>query len=1019
MREPQPRPTRRWGVLLLLFFLSGVSGLIYESLWSRYIRLFVGSAATAQILVLSLFMGGMSAGALLAGRYLKRVRSPVWVYGVIEGCIGLYALAFPYLHEGAVRLSYDVLFPALGGGVAVSVTKWLVAAALILPPCVMLGTTFPLMSVGILRRDLERSGEVLSLLYFTNSLGASLGALFSGFVLVARLGLPGTLMVAAAINVFIMLIALRDREPAPPIEHREEEEKTSEASRGPLVWLFLAVAFGTGLSSFMYEIGWIRLLSMVLGSATHSFEVMLSAFILGLAMGGLFIRKRMDRMKRPEVVLAVVQLAMGLAAILTLPLYQYAIMAMGWLMDFDAGSRDLILVQLDLSRTESLWRVFNVLRYLLCLLIMFPATFCAGMTLPLLTHVMLKRGQAESVVGNVYGVNTLGAISGAVAAGLLLMPLIGIKGVVILGAVFDMVLGVLLILHEVRVGRATARVRTFLRTAIAGTVLTVAVAMSSIHIDPMVLTSTVFRSGRIHLPDSYEILHYVDGRTSTVTVIRNEAYEGYHVIYANGKPDASVILDRWPEDRDPELGPEIAGDEPTQFLVGIVPLMARPEATDGAIIGFGSGITVHTVLGSPNLTRLDTVEIEPQMVEGSRLFNAVNHRAYEDPRSSIIYDDAKAYFASAGLKYDFIVSEPTNPWVSGVSSLFTVEFYQEVKRYLKPGGVLGQWLHGYELSDELLMSVLSAIDQEFEDYLIVRVGNYDWVILSAPDGPVPELSADVLEWEGMKESFALLGIHDAAQIDGLIVANRQLLHPFISKRVPNRDVAPLLDTGAEKQRFLRSSAEFLHRIRFSPGPLLPVLAGIEPRPYPAWGIGDRRDPHILEELEHAALLLRVYDDPNTPIPDELNAVYMPLWKQKQAVLPENWDAWMVATYQLYELTIPHVDVASSNWWKEVVENIELHPDMPADIRLSIEIMDALARRDGPQLWDKLEPTFEQPEFPLPGTMRAVAGLIALELNGAEAEKRQQFARTFMTKYGQGTESHDWAFRVLRAYAERD
>src|SRR5690606_12206387 len=160
--------------------------------------------------------------------------------------------------------------------------------------------------------------------------------------------------------------------------------------------------------------------------------------------------------KRPEVVLAVVQLAMGLSAIATLPLYELAVGGMGWLMDYDAGTRSVLGVTFSVERTESLWITFNVIRYLLCLLIMFPATFCAGMTLPLLTHVMLKRGQPESVVGNVYGVNTLGAISGAVAAGLLLMPIVGIKGVIILGALVDMLLGLWLIRTEIRSGRATA-----------------------------------------------------------------------------------------------------------------------------------------------------------------------------------------------------------------------------------------------------------------------------------------------------------------------------------------------------------------------------------------------------------------------------------------------------------------------------------------------------------------------------------------------------------------------------------
>src|SRR5690606_27947749 len=222
-------------------------------------------------------------------------------------------------------------------------------------------------------------------------------------------------------------------------------------------------------------------------------------------------------------------------------------------------TRSVLGVTFSVERTESLWITFNVIRYLLCLLIMFPATFCAGMTLPLLTHVMLKRGQPESVVGNVYGVNTLGAISGAVAAGLPLMPIVGIKGVIILGALADMLLALWLIRTEIRSGRATALVRRFLYTASAGTALAVSVGLVVIQVDPMVLTSTVFRHGRQELPEYYEILRYVDGRTASVTVVHNTERPGYHIIYTNGKPDASVVHDRWPEDRDPERGPDIAG----------------------------------------------------------------------------------------------------------------------------------------------------------------------------------------------------------------------------------------------------------------------------------------------------------------------------------------------------------------------------------------------------------------------------------------------------------------------------
>ncbi len=1002
-----PSSAKRWRSLFLLFFLSGISGLIYESIWSRYIRLFVGSAATAQILVLSLFMGGMSLGALLAGRYVARVRAPVVAYGVIEGFIGLYALAFPHLHDFVSRLSYDVLFPALGGGMGVEFAKWGIAAALILPPCIMLGTTFPLMSIGILRRDTERTGEILSMLYFTNSLGASLGAVLSGFVLVGNVGLPGALMVAAAVNLLIMVVAIRDRTPAPPIRTEPEPPRDDEGRPAIVVWLFLAVAFGTGLSSFMYEIGWIRLLSMILGSATHSFEVMLSAFILGLALGGLWVRKRMDRFRRPELTLAIVQLVMGLSAVATLPAYRLAVWAMGALL---AGEE---------SRTLLMWYEFNVLRYLLCLLIMLPATFCAGMTLPLLTHVMLKRGQPESAVGNVYGLNTLGAIAGAVAAGLIFMPIVGLKGVIVLGALVDMLLGLALLRGEIRTGTAPKRTEKLLRQAAVGTVF-VTVTGLMFHVDPMILSASVFRHGRTKLPVSYKLLSYVDGRTASVTVVENRAHSSYHVIYTNGKPDASVVLDRWPEGRDPMDGPDIAGDEPNQFLVGLIPLMARPDARHGALIGFGSGVTCHTMLASPVLERLDTVEIEPEMVRGAKYFMPVNYRAYTDPRSHIHYDDAKAYFAWAGDKYDFIVSEPTNPWVSGVSSLFTVEFYKEAKLYLKKNGVLAQWVQGYEISDELIISVLAAIDQEFSDYLIVRIGSRDWVILSTPEGEIGGLDPTPLTWPAAREAFDLLGIHDIGQIDGLITANKKMLHPFLKDKAPNRDVLPKLDTGAERERFLRSSAEFLHAVRWTPAPLLEVLGGIERRPYPPEGIGDWRDPHILYETEQAMLLMRRYEDTDVRVPATLNAGYMADWREQTERLSTNpdWASWLGSTYEVYRQTASHFDLRSSRWWQDVLATVRRH-DAPEKVVDAVELLDAMLAKDGERLWTVALETLPQEEFPLPLALRSIAGMLALELKGAPAVERRAYAERWMMDIGRGSDSEDYAYRVLRAYAMRD
>ncbi len=1000
----EAQAVKRWRLLFVLFFASGISGLIYESIWSRYIKQLVGSAAEAQILVLSLFMGGMSLGALLSGRLLARVRAPVAAYGVIEGLIGLYALAFPHIFGFASRLAYDSIFPALGGGTSVTVAKWAIASSLIVPPCLLLGMTFPLMSVGILRREKKHSGEVLAVLYFSNSIGAALGALLSGFALVPRAGLPGTLMFGAAINLLIMVVALRDRDVTEPIRGTPSSSEGSQMRS--MVVLYLAVAFGTGLSSFLYEVGWIRLLSMVLGSATHSFEVMLSAFVFGLAVGGFWVRKRMDSFKRPELALAVVQIIMGVAAVATLPAYEVAIKAMAWMMSPD-------------ERTVAMWYQFNVLRYLLCLLIMFPATFCAGMTLPLLTHVMLKRGQSEAAVGRIYGVNTLGAIIGATLGGLVLMPLLRLQGLIVIGALVDMLLGIALIRGEIVRGRANSLTPKLLRTATIGAVLVTGCGLM-IKVDPMQLTSTVFRKSRTSLPEGFNILSYVDGRTATVTVVDNDAHESYHVIYTNGKPDASVILDRWPEGRDPLEGPDIAGDEPNQFLVGLIPLMVRPDAKNGALIGFGSGVTCHTVLGSPTLERLDTVEIEPEMVEGSKFFRPVNYRAYEDPRSHIHFDDAKAFFAASNRKYDFIISEPTNPWVSGVSSLFTVEFYREAKRYLADGGVLAQWLQGYELSDELLISVLAALDREFEDYLVVRIGSRDWVILSSPKGRIGQLSGEPLTWEGARESFDLLGIHNIAQIDGLIVANRQILHPFLASRQPNRDSHPILDTGAERERFLRSSAEFLHALRWTPAPLMSTLGAIPRRRYPLGGIGDARDPHILSESEQAVLLMRRYQDENCRVPSTLSAAAMDHWRAMTQLLDSDndaWGRWLYATYDVYAQVASHVPIHETPFWKHVLTLVQ-REDVPPQIRHAVDLLTAMSREDGSALWDLVKESLQDPDYPVPLPLRTIAGVVALERMDVPAEDRQAFAADTMATLGNGPSSEDLAYQVIRDYASR-
>ena len=309
---------------------------------------------------------------------------------------------------------------------------------IIFPQSVLLGMTFPLISGGLIRRWPDRPGETLATLYFTNSLGAAVGVIVSGFVLIGAVGLPGTIRTAGLLNIalaFAIWVAVRGRaEPAPmqdTVSRAQAAPGTQTAFRtlpDPLNRWLLIAAFLTGTASFMYELGWIRMLSLVLGSSTHSFELMLSAFIFGLAFGGLYVRHRIDRLEDPVAYVACVMVAMGTLAALTLPAYNVTFDFMAWFLSAYA-------------RTVNGYIGFNVLSQLIAAVIMIPATFCAGMTLPLLTHELLRRGTGERAIGTIYSANTLGAIVGVLLTINVLMPRIGVKGVILGGAAIHIALG--------------------------------------------------------------------------------------------------------------------------------------------------------------------------------------------------------------------------------------------------------------------------------------------------------------------------------------------------------------------------------------------------------------------------------------------------------------------------------------------------------------------------------------------------------------------------------------------------
>lgn len=805
-------------IFFLLFAVSGFSGLIYESIWSHYLKLFLGHAAYAQTLVLIIYMGGMALGAWLVAKYTPKIRNLLRGYAYIEGAIGLLAVLFHPLFVNTMDLTYFSLIPQAGSMLTANIIRWGFAALLILPQSVLLGATFPLMSGGVIRRFPAKPGQSLAMLYFTNSLGAAVGVLVSGFLLIEAVGLPGTILTAGIINIILAAVVFalsREKQiAAKSAKEVKTPKETKKAATPPpalatekeilsrrLVLGFMLTAAFTGTASFMYEIGWIRMLSLVLGSSTHAFELMLSAFILGLAIGGYWVSRNIDRLENPMRRLGYIQLTMGALACLTLLSYGQTFHLMAYAVN-------------NFPKTDQGYFLFNLLSHGTAMLIMIPATICAGMTLPLITYYLINRGYGEGAIGKIYAANTIGSILGVIIGVHFIMPLLGVKNVIAIGGGVDILVGIALLWYVQETAPQASR-KTRLRWAITSAAFIGVVLFSIfvIRLDPLKMASGVYRNGKAEIDG--KILFHRDGKTASIDIIEYTSIETLSIA-TNGKSDAAISYSAEPRP-----------DELTMALAAAIPMAFHQRARTAANIGLGSGLTTHVLLTNPNLQAVDTVEIEPAVVEGARAFGQRVERVYNDPRSHIHIEDAKTFFYNRKEKYDLIVSEPSNPWVSGVSGLFSNEFYRMIRRFIKDDGIFCQWVHLYDMDIPLVASIMKAVSANFQDYIVYFTNDTNIIILASKQKLPAQPGETIFSIPTVKNELARIGIYNGQDLQVRKVGARGTLDfLFQSYRIPaNSDYYPVLDTGAGRARYLASSAKDLNRLFSVDYPFLAVLEG--------------------------------------------------------------------------------------------------------------------------------------------------------------------------------------------------
>ncbi len=715
--------------LLVVFLLSGASGLIYEVVWSRALVLVFGSTTHAVSTVLAAFMGGLALGSILVGRRGDRLRHPLRVYAWIEVAIAVTALAVLALLPAMVPI-YRLLWGVVGDSPAgITTLRFALACLVLLPPTTLMGATLPILSAHLERADQASSGlgetaardrgAGAGALYAANTLGAVAGVAAAGFLLLPALGMRASALAAAACNLIAAAAAFRlarrsDNRPCASLSHEGEASFPSGPATVPAGHpAVLMVAFGiSGAGALIFEVVWTRVLSLVLGSSTQAFTIMLTTFLAGLALGSAAATRLLRRLPDPILALALTEVAAGAWAFFGIRLFSELPYAFVELFRAVGGPTPL----------------FHAGRFLIAALVMLPPTLFLGAAFPLAARAALAvRSTVSDQVASLYTANTVGAILGSCAAGFVLIPAFGLQNTLVAGCMAVLAAGAVL-LAVAPSGRPLPRYGLAAALLVSVLVLPGATppwnsaAMTSgvFQYAPHYIQQFKSRSEFLQHHASQGMLFYKDGPTTTVSVERrSERINGEinTVLSVNGKVDASS-----------------AGDTDTQVLLGQLPLLAARRAGAVLVIGMGSGVTAGSALTHP-IPSLAIVEIEPAIIEAQRFFENVNGRPLLDPRTIVRINDARNDLLMSDETYDVIISEPSNPWITGPSRLFTSEFFELARARLNPGGLLCQWVQLYGLDHDALAAILRTYAAVFPHRIVFKGSPGDLLILGST-GPI-------------------------------------------------------------------------------------------------------------------------------------------------------------------------------------------------------------------------------------------------------------------------------------------
>lgn len=837
------------GLTLILTVLTGFSGLVYEVTWQKGLAILLGSHSEATAAVLAIFLGGLSLGYGAFGRVSNRIterhglqmadRRLLLVYGGVEAAIGLWALVWPVLFDGARALSGAL---PIQSEVARFSLDLLLTALLIGPPTVLMGGTIPLLTQA-LARGLADATRFHAFVYGFNTLGAFAGALAGGFFLVPWLGIPGTLTAMGLVNLsagasFLGLsvwtgmralpsdsssaagdstpafndtaATVGDASPLPADGSPEPPSIDSAGSAPPAHSIsfapFAVVALLLGFAMMAIQTVLIRIGGLSLGASHFSFAMLVATFVLCIALGSLLV-SLWERI--PAWVVAGCPLALGSILLLLYP----------WI---DRAPYAAHVLRSLFRSIDQAFYPYHLTVSLGILTVLAVPIGLSGASLPLLFHALRNvPGDLGGVAGRLYGWNTVGNLLGALLGGYLLLFWLDLHHVYRIAVAAIFIGGGILLVGLLGVSRHV--------TAGAVGLLGIGLVLTPPW-DARQLSAGYFRAHQVQ-PKTFagpsallaasgplQLLFHDDDPTTTVTVLEGgRGGRNSRSILTNGKSDGSLLL-----------------DYPTMALAGLLPCLLASQCQKAFVIGLGTGVTAGELGDLESMEKVRVTEISPGVIAAAPLFENGNRGVLENPKIEIVRSDAYRALLHSEERWDVISSEPSNPWVVGVEMLFSREFLEAARDRLSDGGVYAQWMHTYETNDATLELVLRTYASVFDRVAVWYALGSDLLLLGFRDAEATPKLARIAERlvhpdfrAGLArshiESLETLLAHELVPV-GLVSRENlpgevhTLLHPFLSHQAaraffvggdaslpylpppPDREPLGLLDTLDRQRR---------------------------------------------------------------------------------------------------------------------------------------------------------------------------------------------------------------------------